>query len=181
MNVHVHPRFNLDGVLKRAGWNRDNISTHHLAPSLRIHRFVRSVTIHIASEIQPRSIKLLERRRHFEGKPENLIGGDLLLQGCARLGSIIDNPHYIPTIKTIRVSMIARVGVMKNGHGNPIDGLGSRDRGHILKKLPLNRLQRSLADLTSIGPPTADRIRKVLLRLGNREGLFRPAHSRPGR
>jgi hypothetical protein len=60
MDLHLHSCFDFDGILKRAGRNRDSFATDHTAPTLDIYLFIRSVTIHVATEIEPATIKLLK-------------------------------------------------------------------------------------------------------------------------
>src|SRR6185437_14093639 len=108
MDLHVHPCFNFDDILECTGWGGDGFSTDYLTPSLDIDLLICLVPIHIAAEIHPHSVELLEGGRDSQRKSKNLVGRNLFLQRCSRIRYIIDDADHVASIKTIRCSVISR-------------------------------------------------------------------------
>jgi len=77
MNLHVHPRFYLHGILEGAGRHRDRIPTQHRGIALRIDLFVDAVPIQIGAKIECLTVELWKGRRYFQRKTDDLIGYEL--------------------------------------------------------------------------------------------------------
>jgi len=60
MDLHMHARFHLHGILKRAGRHSDRFLSHHCGITLRIGLFIDAVLIQIGAEVQLLAIELWE-------------------------------------------------------------------------------------------------------------------------
>jgi len=119
MDLHPHVGFDFHGVRERSRLHRDILKTGDGRRPLRINLFIHPVTVHIRAEVQSLLVELLDRRGDFDRKPDDLIGNELFLQWSTGLGSVVDDADHVAAIKTIRWSVIARVGVVKHRDRHP--------------------------------------------------------------
>jgi len=173
MNLHVHARFHLHGILERAGRHGDRFLSHHRGIALRIGLFVDAVLIQIAVKVQSLAVELRKGRRGLQREAHDLIGHELFFQGRAWFRAIIDDADAIATVETIHWAMVAWIGIVEHGDGHALDGFRVGNRGHIGEKFMLNRLQRSFSNLTTIVPFVSDLIGEIVGGLGNDSGVFR--------
>jgi len=109
--------------------------------SLDIHMFVGPVSVDIASEVDVRAVELLERLRHFHGKPNDLVRDQLPLQRSPRLGTVVHDAGRITPIKAVGRAVVAGVGIVKDvDRQAALQGTGSGHRGHIGEVLMFDRL-----------------------------------------
>jgi len=173
MNLHVHARFHLHGILERAGRHGDRFLSQHCGIALRIGLFVEAVPIQVGVKIQLLAVELRERRRDLHGEAHDLIGHELFFKGCARFRAVIDDADAITAIETIHWAMVAWIGIVEHGDRHALDVFRAGDRGHVGEEFILNRFQRPFSNLATIAPFVPDLIGKIVGGLGNDTGVFR--------
>jgi len=173
MNLQVHARFHLHGILERAGRHSDRFLSHHCGIALRIGLFVDAVLIQIGAEVQLLAVELREGRRDFHREAHDLIGHELFFKGRAWFRAVIDDADAIAAVETIRRAMVAWIGIVEHGDGHAGEGFRTGDRGHVGEKFMLDRLQRPFSNLTTIVPFVRDLIGEIVGGLGNSTGVFR--------
>jgi len=84
MNLHVHARFHLHGILECAGRHGDRFLPQHHGIAVRIGLFVDPIPIQITAKIQIFAVKLREGRRYLERESHDLIRHKLFFKGRPR-------------------------------------------------------------------------------------------------
>jgi len=127
MNLHVHPRFHLHGILERAGRHRNRFLPQHCGIALRIGLFVDTVSIQISAEVQLFAVELWEGRQNLHGEAHDLIGHELFLKWCTRFRTVIDDADAITAVETIHWTMVAWIGIVEHGNRHALDDFRAGD------------------------------------------------------